>query len=268
MHNFISINGQIQKRTDGYIPVSTSAALFGNGIFTTIAIYKSTPFLWEKHWRRLIENAAAVGIDLLEHHAESVADELRELIVQNSLVNGRARITFFDESDSPIWSDNAEAKTSLSINTGELRPLPYDFRLTVSPNLVNSTSPLAGVKSCNYLENILAMDEAKARGFHEAVRVNERGEISSACMANLFWLNDGKLYTPDLSTGCLAGTTREFILENLECEEVTVSLKKLDSADQIFLTSAGIGVVQIAEFDGRQLEKNHHPLLDLLPATC
>lgn len=265
MHNFISINGQIQERTDLRIPVSSSAALFGKGIFTTIAIYKSTPFLWEKHWRRLIDNAAVADIDLSEHDAESVAEKLRELIVKNSIVNGRARITFFDESESPIWSESSERKTALSIITNDLRPIPKEFKLTVSPYLVNSTSPLAGVKSCNYLENILAMDEAKARGFHEAVRVNERGEITSGCMSNVFWLKAGKLYTPSLETGCLAGTMREFVMDNLECEEVNEDSKALDTADEMFLTSAGIGLVQVSEFDGRKLEKRQNPILNLLP---
>lgn len=265
MHNFISINGQIQKRTDGHIPVSSSTTLFGKGIFTTIAIYKGTPFLLEKHWRRLIENSAAVGLDLSEHDAESVAEKLCELVVENSLCNGRARITFLDVSESPIWSDNAETKTSISIITGDLRPVPYEFKLTVSPYQVNSTSPLAGVKSCNYLENILAMNNAKESGFHEAIRMNERGELASGCMSNLFWLIAGKLYTPSLATGCLAGTTREFVLENLKCEEIEAELAALGIADEIFLTSAGIGVVQVAEFEGKKLGQQGHPILGLLP---
>lgn len=265
MHNFISINGQIQKSVNGNVPALSSAALFGKGIFTTIAIYKSIPFLWEKHWRRLIDNVAAIGIDLSEYHETAVVESLRELVEKNNSINGRARITFFDESESRIWSDSTEKKTGLSIITGDLRPIPTEFKLTVSPYCVNSTSPLAGVKSCNYFENILAMEETKGRGFHEAVRVNEHGEITSGCMSNVFWLKAGKLYTPGLATGCLAGTTREFILENLECQEIKTDTKALDTADEIFMTSAGIGVVQVAEFEGRRLEKRHDPILDLLP---
>ncbi len=261
----MSINGQIFRNGDGFIPASSSAALFGKGIFTTIAIYKSRPFLWEKHWRRLIDNAAALGIDLSEYDAASVAESLRELIEQNNSVNGRARITFFDESPSPIWSGSGEKKTSLSIFTGDLRPMPDEFRLTVSPYLMNSTSPLVGVKSCNYLENILTLENAKSRGFHEAVRVNERDEIVSGCMANLFWLKSEKLYTPSLATGCLAGTTREFVLENLECDEVAPGIEQLRDADEIFLTSAGIGIVQAAAFEDRKLMNQRHPILELLP---
>ncbi|MBC7899569.1 MAG: aminotransferase class IV, partial [Saprospiraceae bacterium] len=68
-----------------------------------------------------------------------------------------------------------------------------------------------------------------------------------------------------LKTGCLAGTTREYLMENLECFEVENELKSIMTADAIFLTSAGIGVVRAAEIDGRNLENCRHPILDILP---
>ena len=126
-------------------------------------------------------------------------------------------------------------------------------------------SPLAGVKSCNYLENLLAFDDARKRGFDEALRLNERGEIASACMANIFWLLDGRLYTPSLATGCLRGTTREFIMENLECHETEASLEILNEADAIFLTSAGIGIAEISELDGRELSAVSAEIKNLIP---
>jgi branched-subunit amino acid aminotransferase/4-amino-4-deoxychorismate lyase len=121
------------------------------------------------------------------------------------------------------------------------------------------------VKSCNYLEKILAKGEAKRRGFDEAIQLNERSEIVSACMANVIWQKHGRLFTPSLKTGCLGGTTREFVLENSDCDEVEVGLEELRSADEIFLTSAGIGIVQVAEFEGRKLLRDKHPISRLLP---
>lgn len=243
----------------------TAAMVNGKGVFSTLRIASSLPFLWEKHWRRIAANAEKIGLDISEYEEVSAAALLAEAIERDGVINGRARITFYDESPSAIWSDSTEKKTGISIITGELRPMPSEFKLTVSPFLVNSTSPLAGVKSCNYLDNILAIDEAKARGFHEAVRLNERGEITSGCMANLFWLSGETLYTPSLATGCLAGTMREFVLENIDCEEVNGDLKTINTADEIFLTSAGIGVVQVAEINGRRLGQRPNPIMELLP---
>jgi branched-subunit amino acid aminotransferase/4-amino-4-deoxychorismate lyase len=135
----------------------------------------------------------------------------------------------------------------------------------ISPFAVNSRSPLAGVKSCSYLENLMAIEGAKACGFDEAIRLNERGEITSACMANLFWLKGDQLFTPSLSTGCLSGTTREFVIENLDCREETADLDEMYSADSLFLTSAGIGIMQVTKLNERVFDRSNHHILELLP---
>ncbi|MFN0138700.1 MAG: aminotransferase class IV [Pyrinomonadaceae bacterium] len=246
---------------------TSNASLYGKGIFTTIAIRDGEAFLWEKHWRRLTDNAVRVGIDLTEHTEQSTRDALDDAIATSGFADGRARITFSDESSSELWSNDVERRTTLSIIVAERRVVPEPFRLTVSPYPVNSRSPLAGVKSYNYLENILALGEAKARGFDEAVRVNELGSVTCAAMANIFWSKDGQLFTPSLTTGCLAGTTREYVLENFACREVAAEIDVLAEADAIFLTSAGIGVVAVAEFEGRSLVRAHHAITELLSAA-
>lgn len=266
MHGFASFNRLLLPVAESLFSAISPAILYGKGIFTTIAIYEGKSFLWEKHWQRLTANAAKVGIDISEFSEEATRNALNEIIEKNSVANGRARITFFDESAGGIWSFDTGPKTSLLITTADNRKTPGNFRLTVSPYRLNSLSPLSGVKSCNYLNNLLAFEEAKRRGFDEAIFLSEGGEVASATMANVFWLKDGRLYTPGLRTGCLPGTTREYILENLECDEVERTSDVLNSADDIFLTSAGIGIVQIADFEDKKLQNEHHPILDLLPA--
>ena len=187
MHEFVFFNQHLISTSDSKIAAVSSAAFYGKGIFTTLAIRDKKAFLWEKHWRRLNDNALKVGVDLSEFSEDFLITALDGLIEKNEIENGRARITFFDERASNIWQFETNRKMSVLITTADLREVPENFRLAISPFLVNSTSPLAGVKSCNYLENILALEEAKRRGFDEAVRVNERGEIVSACMANIFW---------------------------------------------------------------------------------
>lgn len=265
MHENVFYNGQIFSAADAFTSSVSPAALYGKGIFTTIAVRNKESFLWKKHWKRLENNARHVRISIADFSDRMLEGALNEIIVKNDFACGRARITFFDESPSDLWLFESYRKTSLLITTTDLRETPQNFRLTVSPHRINSTSPLAGIKSCNYLDKILALDEAKKRGFDEAVCLNEGGEIASAGMANIFWLKDRKLYTPSLKTGCLPGTTREFILENCECEEIEAEIEALKNADSIFLTSAGIGVVQAAEFDGKILNKRTHEILRLLP---
>lgn len=265
MHDSVSFNSELQHASDPKVPVVSTACLYGKGVFTTIAIFEGQPFLWDRHWKRLQENAVRLGIDLADFPEPDTRRALDGLIEANIVQNARARITFFDESAGSLWPRDSDRRTSLLITTADPRPRADSLALTVSPFLVNSASPLAGVKSCNYLEKILALDEAKERGFDEAIQLNERGEMASACMANVFWLKDDRLFTPSLRTGCLAGTTREFVLENVDCSEVEVGIEELRSADEIFLTSVGLAVAQVGEFQGRKLNRIPHAIMGLLP---
>lgn len=243
MHKFVFFNHQIFPAENAFLSAVSSAALYGKGIFTTVAVHDFIPFLWEKHWRRLEKDARKIKINLSEFSEQSVINSLAEIIEKNNLTRGRARLTFFDESSPSIWQTKQKGKTNLLIQTAEFRSAPEKFRLTVSPFRVNSASPLAGVKSCNYLENILALEDAKAKNFDEAIRLNEKDEIVSACMANIFWKKNNTIFTPALETGCLEGTTRSFVLETFSVKETKAGLAELKIADEIFLTSAGIGIV-------------------------
>ena len=245
MHEFVSFNHQIIPTSNALLSAVSATAFYGKGIFTTLAIYDGKPFLWEKHWQRLNANAKKIGIDLSEFSEETAIKSLSAIIEKNNLTRARVRLTFFDESSSSIWQIESKCQTSLLIVTADFRPNIENLNLTVSPFRVNSTSPLAGVKSCNYLENVLALENAKAQGFDEAVRLNENGEITSACMANVFWAKGENLFTPSLKTGCLAGTTRGFILDNFVVEELEITLAEINEVDEIFLTSAGIGIAKV-----------------------
>jgi branched-subunit amino acid aminotransferase/4-amino-4-deoxychorismate lyase len=264
MHEFAAFNCQIIPAENAFLYAVSSSSFYGKGIFTTVAIYDSNPFLWQKHWLRLIENAKTIGVDLSEFPEQKIINSLSEILAENKVTNGRARLTFLDESSISIWQIGQKSKTSFLINTADFREVSEYFRLTVSPFHTNSTSPLANVKSCNYLENILAFDDAKAKGFDEAVRLNERGEIVSACMASVFWSKEGEMFTPSPETGCLFGTTREFLLENNPVKEIRANLSELNEADAIFLTSAGVGIIQAAEFQGKKLSRESHKFTKIL----
>ncbi len=264
MESHFYFDGQVLSESDPVTLPLSSALLYAKGIFTTVAIRDGQPLLWDKHWARLEKSADCLGIDLSEHSEESTRKKLRDLISANQVINGRARLTFFDQRSTAMWPIKTNRKTSLAVLTGESRPVPQRLRLSCSPFTVNSLSPLAGIKSCNYLENMMAIDEAKKSGSDEAIRVNERNEITGGCMANVFWLKGDELFTPSLKTGCLPGTTREYVLENVYCREVEAGIGDLGEADAIFLTSAGLGIVEVAEYGSRQFIRSDHPILRLL----
>src|SRR5215213_6926870 len=183
MHNLCCFDGAIVSADKAHLNAASACSLYGKGVFTTLAIYNRKPFLWNKHAKRLFDNAAKLGISTDAVSPDSILSSLLLLIEKNSIVNGRARITLFDQSASSLWPYEGSQATSLLITTADLSSRQSELRLTVSPYRLNSTSPLAGSKSCNYLENLFALEEMKSRSFHEAVRLNERGEVTSACMS-------------------------------------------------------------------------------------
>ena len=260
MHPRIIYNHRLLEATKARLPSITSASLYGRGVFTTLAIYGGRPFLWPQHWMRLVEHANRVGVDLSELEEASVSASLAKLIEANGVENGRSRITLLRNTERGVWKVKGAGapKTDLLIMTGEPHKIGEEgLALTFSPFRINTLSPLAGIKSVNYLDHMICWEEARSRDFEEAVVLNERGEVVSATMANLFWVTDGTIHTPALQTGALAGTTRSRIITlagelSMPFIEGVYELPQLADADEIFLTSAGLGVAIVTTFDFRR----------------
>jgi 4-amino-4-deoxychorismate lyase len=257
MHSRIIHNSRLVDATKARASIVSPVSLYGRGVFTTLAIYNHQPFLYPSHWARLTEHAARAGVSTNEHDEGSVRGLLAHLIKANKVKNGRARLTLLAAMEHGVWKVKGpeSRKTDLLIMTGDPHAASEDgVALTVSPYRVNTLSPLAGVKSVNYLEHILAWEEARARDFNEAVRLNERGEVVSATMANIFWVTQGTIHTPALVTGTLAGTTRSRVSQlagelSIPLVEGVYDLSDLGDADEIFLTSAGHAVTIVTTFD-------------------
>lgn len=254
MHKHISLNRRIVSAADATIAAISSASLYGRGVFTTLAVYNAKPFQWDRHWQRLNDHAAKLGVDISEYEEDAVYGALIDLLRQNEASSARARITFFDETSSSIWTFENFRKSSLLITTDDARQHSHELRLTRSLYSVNSASLLAGIKSCNYLENVMALEEAKAKGFDECIRLNEKGEVTSAAMANIFWVNNSEIFTPNLESGCLAGTTRALVIEiandlGYEVSTLGESFDEFIRADEVFLTSSGLGISGVRRID-------------------
>ena len=260
MHPVIYLNKTMVEATKARVAPVSSAMLYGRGVFTTVAIYNSHPFLWSRHWTRLTSHAKKLDIDFTGCTENGVGDALRKLIAVNQVKEGRARVIMLARSGRDVWKTKMAGgkKTDLLIMTGEPQKVaPNGLSLAVSPFRVNTFSPLSGIKSLNYLDHVLSWEEAQSRDFDEAVVLNERGEIVSATTANLFWAKDGTLHTPALSTGALAGITRDCVIEIANNHFVPLlegvyEMTDLTDADEIFLTSSSLGVGPVTTFDFRR----------------
>jgi len=259
VHPVIYLNKSMLEAAKARIAPVSSAMLYGRGVFTSVAVYNCEPFLWPEHWARLTQHSERLGISCEDCSDESVGAALRKLIAVNGVREGRARVILLGRSSPHVWlaKPPGPRKTDLLIMTADPQRVPRSgLGIAVSPYRFNSFSPLAGIKSLNYLDHILSWEEAHARDFDEAVMLNERGEIVSATMANIFWAKDGTVHTPALSTGALAGVTRDCVIKlaaqhYVPLIEGVYDMQDLREADEIFLTSAGLGVALVSVFDFR-----------------
>jgi branched-subunit amino acid aminotransferase/4-amino-4-deoxychorismate lyase len=113
--------------------------------------------------------------------------------------------------------------------------------------------PFGGLKTANYWFHADALAQARQRGFDEALFFNDFGELVSACMANVFLVQDDRLATPARSCGCRTGVVREWVIVRRKVEERRLKRAEVLAADEIFLTNSWIGVMPVATLEGRPL---------------
>ena len=275
MHPVIYLNRTMVEATKARVAPVSSAMLYGRGVFTTLAVYNSQPFLWSKHWERLSAHAAKLAVDLTGLTEKNVGEALRKLIAVNQVEDGRARVILLARSGRDVWKTKSTGSknTDLIIMTGESHKKPASgLALAVSPYRVSTLSPTAGIKSLNYLDHVLSWEEAQTRDFDEAVMLNERGEIVSGTLANIFWVTNGTVHTPALSTGAMAGITRESVIDIASKHFIPVvegvyEMPDLTEADEIFLTSSGLGLAQVTTFDFRRYNVEAGKLVGTLSAA-
>jgi branched-chain amino acid aminotransferase len=114
------------------------------------------------------------------------------------------------------------------------------------------------IKSCNYLNNILAKIEAKRAGVPEAIMLNHYGRVAECTADNIFIVKNGSLLTPRLTEGALPGVTRGSVLElaqeaGLDTRETILGLHDMYNANECFLTGTGAEIVPVTQIDARQI---------------
>jgi branched-subunit amino acid aminotransferase/4-amino-4-deoxychorismate lyase len=255
MHRHVILNRRLVEARQARLRAVTAAALYGRGVFTTVAIHSGLPFLWDAHWSRLLAHAERAGVEC-DFGDNEAALLLAHLIEANQVEEGRARVHLLARAVHGRWQLGREEgrASDLLLLTADPWPAPEALALTVSPYRVNTCSPLVSLKTISRLEQVMAWDEARARDFDEAVMVNERGEVVAATAANIFWVKHGTLYTPALATGAVAGTTRARVLElasemAVPASEGVHTLHDMAEAEEMFLTSASLGVALVNTFD-------------------
>ena len=268
IHRQIFHNDRIVPIGEARLSPGQAGLLNGYGLFTTMRIFQGEPFMYERHWRRMEKDAAKIRLPFSFDPAK-VRRQLSELLAANQVVEGTARI-YMILNHTGFWqSDESGPEVDLIIFTAGLPAHADVARLGVAENGRHAASPLAGVKTTAWLNNVWHLAEAQKAGWTEVILLNERGEVAECTSANIFCVKGGKVLTPPLSSGCLEGVTRSVLLEigpraGVEVVEQALFPEDLYSADEVFITSTNRTLLGVSEIAGRKFSTVMGPLAQKL----
>ncbi len=181
----------------------------GDGVFETCAVYDGTAFALTRHLRRLARSAAGLGLDAPDEAL--VRDGVAQVLQAAGTDAGRLRITV-TAGYGPLGSGREPGAQTVVVAASPAAP-GATAKVARSPWVRNERSAVAGLKTTSYAENVVALADAASRGADEAILANTLGDLCEGTGSNVFVERAGELVTPRLDVGCLAGITRELLLE-------------------------------------------------------
>ena len=271
IHRLVFHNDRIVPVEEARFSPGQAGLLNGWGLFTTLRIFRGEAFAFERHWRRLEKDAGRIQLPFSFDPAV-VRRQLGELLAANRVVEGTARIYLIYNRNGFWVSDEPLPEVDLYLCTAGLPPHADSARLGIAENGRHAASPLAGVKTTAWLNNVWHLAEAQKAGWTEVILLNERRDVAECTSANIFCVKDGAVFTPPLSSGCLEGVTRSVLLEiasraGVPVREKTVSLEDLFAADEVFITSTNRTLLGVSEVAGHRYGVVMGPLVQRLERT-
>jgi branched-chain amino acid aminotransferase len=271
VHRFVFHNDRLLPINEVRLSPGQAGLMSGWGLFTTMRIVEGIPFAFERHWQRLIRDAERTHCPF-PFDEGIMRNHLAEVLRANEVREGCARI-YAIYNQIGFWrSDENFPKADLLICSADLPAYRDHVRLALRKHGRHAASPLAGVKVTSWLNNVWNLYEAQQAGFDEVVLLNERGEVAECTAANIFCVRGGRVLTPPLSSGCLAGITRSVTLEigprtGVPVEERILLPGDLFTAEEVFISSTNRNIVPVTEIDGRQVGTNSRPVMATLEAA-
>ena len=242
-------DGRILSPGEAAVRADDHSVVVGDGVFETTGVLDGVPFALTRHLARLARSAAGLGIQapddarIREAVAEVVAADRRA---------GLLRITW-SSGPGPLGSGRGDGPGTLVLSTGPGNVWPATERVHLGPWTRNEHGALTGLKTTSYAENAKALAVAHRHGCTEALFRNTAGHLCEGTGTNVFLVVDDVLVTPPLSSGCLAGVTRDLLLELVDVVERDVALDEIEVASEAFLSSATRDVSSIAAVDDHDL---------------
>lgn len=243
------VNGGLRDAEEARVSVLDHGLTVGDGVFETVKAERGGTFALTLHLERLTRSARGLGLP--DPDLDEVRRACTAVLEANPMELGRLRITYTGGL-SPLGSERGDTGASLVVGLGETGRRPDSTAVITVPWTRNERGALTGLKTTSYAENVVALARAREQGASEALFANTVGQLCEGTGSNVFVVLDGRIHTPPVSSGCLAGITRALAVEWTGAVETDLPLDVLESADEIFLTSTLRDVQAVHRVDGRE----------------
>jgi branched-chain amino acid aminotransferase len=246
------LNGELVAADAARIDPTDRGFTLGDGLFETIRAHAGRAVALDRHLLRLRDGARLLGIPVAWDDL-AIAGAIEQLLRALGLADAAIRLTLTRGPAPRGVLPPEHPRPTRLITAGALPPpAPPARAILATETCRNEMSPLARVKSLNFLDNVLARREASARGADEALLLNTRGRLAEATIGNLFLWADGRLMTPPVADGALPGIMRARLIERSGAVERALEPADLFGADAAFISNA-LGLRPIASVDGRTI---------------
>ncbi len=207
-------------------------------VFETLRTYGRKIFRWPEHFKRLKASVAGAGFKLAKS-AAVIEGELQKAL---GGVKGEARLRVIV---------SARTVTVMAEPLAEKPKAYYQKGIAVVGFYAERRQP--EVKWWQDAMCVKAKAYAVEQGAYEALLVNRKGRVPECAQANVFWVKNGKLFTP--ARGMLKGVTRDFVIELVggQCAYRTPTLLELMEADEVFITQTSSGILPVVRIDGEKV---------------
>ncbi len=240
------------------ISVMDRGLLYGDGLFETIAVSAGRATLWSYHIERLSMGCCSLGIPAPD---ESLLLREVESLMQG-VVRGVVKIIITRGGVGRGYRPSASPSPNRIISLHPWPDYPASWFkegvvIRLCDTRLGSNPVLAGIKHLNRLEQVLARHEWSTPEIYEGLMLDGENRVIEATQSNIFLLNDGVLYTPDLSSSGVAGTLRRLVIElanelAIPLKVEVMTLQQLRKADALFLTNAITGILPVKQFEEHQ----------------
>ncbi|HEY8620525.1 MAG TPA: aminotransferase class IV [Dermatophilaceae bacterium] len=257
------VNGELVDPAAPAIAAVDHGVTVGDGVFETCKVVDGVPFALQRHARRLDRSMAGLGLPAADHNIIDIG--IKAVLAGEPIAYGRLRYTVTG-GVGPLGSDRDSSPLTYIVTAGPQAVNPETGKLVVVPWTRNEHSATAGLKTTSYAENVVALAYAKERGGVEALFANSVGNLCECTGSNVFVVVDGEILTPDLTSGPLAGVTRDLVIEWCREDGLTVHAEPLPmsiltQAAEVFITSSVKDVMAVHAVDD-------HPVVAPGPVTA